>query len=268
MTSNIPHDFDSEAVARPITAVGMELVTDGFERAPHSHRKAQLILGMKGLITCKVAKGLWMVPPDCAVWIPSGMEHNVRVAGKLELYILFIDPDLARELPIDCCTMSVAPLLRELIVETSRLPQLYDVDGPAGRMLQTMLDQLALAPVERLHLPMPSDERLRRLADAFIADPADRSSSSDWAKRVGMSERSLFRLVQEQTGMSLGRWRQQFHIMFAIERLAEGQPVQAIAFDLGYESASAFISMFRRVLGQPPAKYLAARQVRVGPRAG
>jgi AraC-like DNA-binding protein len=59
--------------------------------------------------------------------------------------------------------------------------------------------------------------------------------------------------------MSFGRWRQQFQIMFALERLAGGEAVQTVAFDLGYESASAFITMFKKALGQPPARYLAAR---------
>jgi AraC-like DNA-binding protein len=75
-----------------------------------------------------------------------------------------------------------------------------------------------------------------------------------------MSERTLFRMILKDTGMSFGRWRQQFHIMLALERLAEGDSVQAVAFDLGYESASAFITMFKKALGQPPGKYLASRR--------
>ena len=42
--------------------------------------------------------------------------------------------------------------------------------------------------------------------------------------------------------------------------------VQAVAFDLGYESASAFITMFKKALGQPPAQYLANRQNRIAKR--
>ena len=35
-----------------------------------------------------------------------------------------------------------------------------------------------------------------------------------------------------------------------------GEPVTAVALDLGYESPSAFIAMFRRALGAPPTRYL------------
>ena len=41
----------------------------------------------------------------------------------------------------------------------------------------------------------------------------------------------------------------------ALELLAEGQKVTAVAADVGYESPSAFIAMFRRELGGTPRTY-------------
>jgi AraC-like DNA-binding protein len=37
--------------------------------------------------------------------------------------------------------------------------------------------------------------------------------------------------------------------------LAAGEPVATIAYDLGYSSPSAFISLFRRSFGHTPASY-------------
>jgi AraC-like DNA-binding protein len=255
--------FAPDEVPRAVSAVGMELVTGGFEQPPHLHRKAQLMLAVRGLITCEVAKGLWMVPPQCALWIPGGMQHSVRAVGEVELYVLFVDPDIVPELPTECCTVAIDPLLRELVIAVAHLPPLYDRDGPPGRLIQTMLDRLATAPVERLHLPLPTDPRLRRIADELTADPSNRATIAEWARLVAMSERTLFRLILKETGMSFGRWRQQFQIMLALERLTEGDAVQAVAFDLGYESPSAFITMFKKALGEPPGKYLAARRSQV-----
>jgi AraC-like DNA-binding protein len=42
----------------------------------------------------------------------------------------------------------------------------------------------------------------------------------------------------------------------ALQQLAKGEPITNIAFDLGYESSSAFSAMFRRMLGASPRKYL------------
>lgn len=253
-------DFTTRDKLRAVSAFGVELVTEGHEFPVHNHREAQLILIMRGLLTFEVAKGLWMVPPHCALWIPGGIDHSVRAIGGLEVYALFIAPEIARDLPAERCTMSASPLLRELVMAASRLPELYDESGPAGRLVEVMLDEILAAPVERLHLPLPADPRLRKIADGLTRDPADRATIGEWAGRVAMSERALFRLVPQQTGMSFGRWRKQFQIMLALERLSEGEPVQSVALDLGYESASAFITMFKKALGQPPARYLASRR--------
>jgi len=55
--------------------------------------------------------------------------------------------------------------------------------------------------------------------------------------------------------MSFGRWRQQLHVGLAL-RAIRRRIVTNIAIDLGYESPSAFIAMFRRMLGTTPARYL------------
>ncbi|WP_206244546.1 AraC family transcriptional regulator [Novosphingobium terrae] len=253
--------FEPQDAPRAVSAMGMEMVTQGWEKEPHAHRKAQLVLAVRGLITCDVAKGRWLVPPQGALWIPSGVLHSMKAVGALELYCLFIAPDLAEALPRECCAMAISPLLRELVIEVSRLPVLYDPQGRAAPLIRTMLNTLEEAPIEHLHLPMPADPRLRRLADALAADPADRATIALWAQRIGMSERSLHRLIQKETGMSFLRWRQQFQIMLALEQLAQGVAVQTIALDLGYESASAFITMFRKILGQSPGKYLETRVI-------
>jgi AraC-like DNA-binding protein len=98
---------------------------------------------------------------------------------------------------------------------------------------------------------------LRRIADALTQNPADRSTAAEWGARVAMSERTLTRLVVSETGMSFGRWRQQLHIIIALQRLSAGALVQRVAEDLGYESVSAFITMFKKALGKPPARYFA-----------
>jgi AraC-like DNA-binding protein len=148
-----------------------------------------------------------------------------------------------------------------LLLKAASFPELYDEDGPDGRLANVLLDQLAVAPVEKLNCPMPMDAKLRKIADAMMADPSDCATIAEWGRRVGTAERTLARILQRETGMSFGRWRQQLHILIALRQLAEGMPVQTVALDLGYESASAFITMFRKALGKPPGRYLADRLI-------
>lgn len=247
-----------EATSGPVSAV--ELITTGYQLGAHCHHEAQLMLVVRGLVTCEVAQGLWMVPPQCALWIPEYLAHSMRGVGDIQLYCVYIDPTLTRFLPRECCVLSVSVLLRELVIEVSHLPKRPDVDGRDERLVGTMLDQLGTSSLERLHLPMPADRRLRRIADRMMAHPSDRPTIPEWARQVGMSERTLCRLLSNETGMSFGRWRQQLQIMLALKRLSEGDSVQAVACALGYESSSAFVTMFRKTLGKPPRKFLAARR--------
>lgn len=252
-----PRDVDS--VSRPVVALGTTSVAKDWENARHQHRKAQLIYSVRGILNCEVEDGVWIVPPQCAVWIPGDLPHAARGAGQTECYCLFVEPDAAADLPATCCTISVSPLLRELLLKAAGFPELYPLGGREERLIAALLDELVSAPVEDLHLPMPRDLRLRRLADMLLADPTDKTSKGDWAHRIGMSERSMSRLLQQQIGMSFGRWRRQLHVILALQRLTRGDSVQTVALELGYENASGFITMFRKATGKSPARYLSDR---------
>ncbi|MET4674692.1 MULTISPECIES: AraC family transcriptional regulator [unclassified Luteibacter] len=250
---------DVDSIMRSVVALSATSVTKGWENARHRHRKAQLIYSVRGILNCEIEEGVWIVPPQCAIWIPGDLPHAARGAGDTECYCLFVEPDAAPGLPETCCTISVSPLLRELLLKVAGFPEVYALGGREERLIAALLDELVAAPVEDLHLPMPRDPRLRRLAEMMLADPTDKTSKAEWATRIGMSERSMSRLLLHEIGMSFGRWRRQLHVILALQRLTKGETVQKVALDLGYENASGFVTMFRKAVGKPPARYLSDR---------
>lgn len=152
-------DFDIDGVLRPLLAVGLASVPEDAEQAPHQHRKGQLLYATRGVMHCEVESGVWIVPPQCAVWIPGGLMHSAQGVGEAECYCLFVEPAMAPALPSVCCTVAVSPLLRELIAKAAGFPTLTALHGAQERLVATLLDELAAAPVEDLHLPMPRDAR-------------------------------------------------------------------------------------------------------------
>jgi AraC-like DNA-binding protein/mannose-6-phosphate isomerase-like protein (cupin superfamily) len=225
----------------------------------HAHRKGQFLLWMRGVLTCEVAGGFWLVPPGQGIWIPGGVQHRMETAGRVECYVVYVDPSVGDKLPSQCCTLATTPLLRELVIRSAALPMRYEEEGMAPRLVALLLDELSLAPAGRLHLPMPADGRLRALVDWMMANPAERGSIEACADRMDLSARTLSRLIARETGMSFGRWRRQLHLLLALQWLAKGAAVQDVAEGLGYENASNFVVMFRKALGEPPGRYLAAR---------
>jgi AraC-like DNA-binding protein len=250
-------DFDADRAASPVQALRVEVSGNDDEVPMHRHRKGQLVLALRGSVTCEVPNALWIVPPQSAVWIPGGMPHSNRATANARIYFLSVDPKAAA-LPAECCTLSITPMLREMIRHLASLPPEYPADGPTARLAEVLLEELARMPIERLNLPVSDEPRIRRMAKALADDPSDRSTLAQWADRLAMSERSLARLLLRETGLTFGRWRQQLHLIVALGKLAAGVSVQQVSETLGYESVTAFITMFKKAFGQPPAKYIAS----------
>ena len=246
--------LDPDNVAVPAIAVRVDVTETKTEIPEHSHRKGQLTFALGGGVTCRVPNGLWMVPPHCGVWVPGGMAHSNIATANARIFLVYIEPDVA-DLPKRCCTLSISPLLRELIVELSDRAE--PDEARHERLAKLLLTELPRMPVQQLHLPISSEPRLRRIAETLAENPSDRSTLVDWAARVALSESSLARLVVRETGLTFGRWRQQLHLIVALRELAAGATVQQVSAELGYESVTAFITMFKKALGKPPARYLA-----------
>ena len=96
---------------------------------------------------------------------------------------------------------------------------------------------------------------LVRIARALIEDPADERDLESWADWAAISSRSLSRRFVTETGFTFTGWRQRARLMRSLEMLAADVPVTTVALDLGYATASAFISLFRRTFGETPSVY-------------
>ena len=244
-----------EALPQPVVAHGRELAPG--ETLPfHRHRRAQLVYASSGVMTVTTRSAAYVVPPQRAVWMPGGVEHRIEARNAVAMRTLYVEPGAAAELPTEVRVLQVTPLLRELIVTAVTAGPGYEPDSPQSRVMSVILDQIPAQPVASLALPMPTDPRVLRVAQSLIANPGDSRDLGEWASTVGASKRTLSRLFSEQTRMSFQTWRQQRRLLRALELLATGENVTSIALELGYDSASAFIAMFRRCLGTTPARYL------------
>lgn len=252
--------IEPDDVARPVVIYGMASKKVGsIALEMHSHAKAQILLVQQGALSCQVEDGLWVVPPRSAIWIPNDTRHAIKATGTLEGYSAFVQSGIDERLPRRCCTVSVTPLLRELLFRAASLPLYYDEDGANARLIAVLLDEIAGAKIEDLHLPMPTHPRLRGLVDRMMAAPSERGTLESWARQAGLSTRTLVRLISDETGMSFGRWRQQLGVVLAVQWLADGRSIQQVATGLGYESVPSFVTMFRKTLGTSPGRYMAER---------
>jgi len=243
-----------QRVPRPVAAMAKDFAS-GHVIPPHSHPRAQLIYAAAGVMRVTTALGAWVVPPHRALWIPPGVEHEVRMSGEVAMRTLYIDPKAAPALLTHCGVIEVSPLLRALILRAVEEPVEYDEQGAIGHVMALILAELGRVTAVPLNIPLPRDPRLLALCRALMQDPSSPATLESWGERVGASARTLARLFEREAGMGFFHWRQQVRLADAVAGLAGGEPVAAIAARLGYASPSAFTAMFRRALGATPRQY-------------
>ena len=243
-------------VPRPIVAMAKEFPS-GHVISFHQHERSQLLYASKGVMTVATRMGNWVVPPLRAVWIPAHTGHQITTSGHLSMRTLYIDPFFFPGPSDACCVMTVSSLLKELILHAVGLPRLYPLGGQEERLLDVLLDQICSMSSAPLELKIPVDDRLKKIYNRLSDNPGNNRSLEDWGKVVGATGRTLARHFRSETGMSFVQWRQQIRILEALRRLGMKEPVTTVAIELGYESPSAFISMFKKALGKTPGQYFA-----------
>ncbi|WP_126225245.1 AraC family transcriptional regulator [Burkholderia ambifaria] len=259
MSNTLPDPYDHIPRSVVVTANDYPAGTTFPE---HAHGRGQFAFASRGTISVSTPHGRWLVPPQRACWVPPGVRHEMTMTGAVTMLNTFVSGDAARAagLPDQCGVYGVSPLLRQLIDDAIDLPAMYDVDGRAGKLMALLVAEIATMPRLSLHAPLPADARLASICRHLFASPSIAADLDQVATHAGVSRRTFTRLFRAQTGVSFAAWRQQVCMLAAITRLSDGQPVTRVALELGYASASAFTSAFRRILGDTPSRYLEARR--------
>ena len=248
-----------DALAKRISVTRVTANACDYESPQHAHAQGQLVLALAGGVRCAINGQVWMVPPQGAVWIPPHQTHTNYVTYNAEVCMAFIAVGAGlADMPAG--TLAVTPLLRELILQLAGLQAAsatlqQDAEAYQHSLVDLLLLELARAQPQAYAIPVLHHPRLQTLYQHLLAEPQNRLSSRAWAERLAMSERTLLRLVKQDTGLSFARWRQQVQLLHALLQLAAGKSVQQVSMDLGYESVSAFITVFKKRLGTTPKRY-------------
>lgn len=249
---------ETEAAQAPVSG----RLTDypaGSRIPPHAHSRHQLIYAVRGVMVVLADVGRWVVPPTRAIWMQAGTVHEIRCVGEVHMRSLKVAPEAAPKLMDRTQAVAISPLLRELIRAAMEVHQPYAPGTRDGRLMRLILDELRALPVLPLYLQMPTDPRLVRISEFLQRNLDDRSTMADWARRLAIDAKTVQRLFVKETGMTFGQWRQQARLLQALELLATGEKVIDVALALGYDSPSAFATMFGRHFGQTPSQFFSER---------
>ncbi|WP_407713765.1 AraC family transcriptional regulator [Comamonas testosteroni] len=227
----------------------------GHHVQPHAHEEGQLVYAVQGVMTVSSSDGRWIVPPTRGIWMPCGAVHEIRCIGEVHMRCVYIGANASFNLPLHPRAVAIYPLLRELIIAAGHITQPHKTDSRDSRLIRLLIDELQELPVLPLHLPQPNDPRLIRICEHICAAPEDCRTLEEWAQSLDLSSKTVQRLFTRQTGMTFAKWRQQARLLYGLERLAVGDKVSDVASALGYDSPSAFATMFKRQFSVPPREF-------------
>ena len=230
-------------------------IDNGMCGEAHAHPRAQIIYASKGVTKVITPDSVWMVTPLQAIWVPGMVEHQVCFLDHVDVRNVFLDPSVTAQLPAVCFAFEVEPFFRELVLRIMQFDTTRTISATEQRVLQVLLDEISNLQPALLNLPIGKDARVNTITDTLIRNVGQELTLEEAAALACVSSRTLSRLFVAETGMTYRDWCIKLKLLEAIRRLGAGDAISTIAYELGYESASAFTYMFRKALGKTPGEF-------------
>ena len=226
----------------------------------HSHEWGQLAYVTKGILSFDMAGRRFFALPDMAVWIPANLEHSTYNYKEIFCICFNVKGQMAQLLPSEPCLIQISPIFRAIMDEVIENKLTIPQTMAQHRLFLVLIDELYKAKRMRAYLPTTTDRMLLDMTREMEANPGDNTPLGEWAKRLFVSERTLARHFQKHMGMSFLEWRHRLRFMHAVLMLDTCKPVSEVAYSVGYQSVSSFITMFKNIAGMPPEKYRSCLQ--------
>ncbi|MFT8717675.1 AraC family transcriptional regulator [Gluconobacter potus] len=230
----------------------------GFVDGYHTHDRSQLSLFLGGTVTISTLGRSFVLGSGQGMWIPANTLHQANCRTDLAFQVIYVDPTLPEAEDLPCKMFDASSLMRGLVDEIIAMRYEFSMDERMTSIARLLVGEIRRAPPIADRLLFPSDPRLLRVCEAIAAQPGDCHDIDHWAREAGMARRTFTRLFQQEMGMGFAAWRRRVRVVEAASRIAAGQSISEVAFDLGYENPSSFSTMFHRTFGVSP------RMVRVG----
>ena len=233
------------------------------KESPHRHSHGQLLVYLRGRGEQRIADKLYPVAPGAIFFIPAGTEHAfVERAPRLAICLV---ADLGGAGPKRFGTGTGWLPAEELAQVRERLNQLaHEGREGAGRSsaLELGAGGTALLLLESCRLACiahPARTRQGSAVTRRLFRSIERGGlpppPGELARRVGLQQDYLNRLVRRSTGLTLGQWRAREILRTSEQELTKGGPIGKTALALGFSDANYFSRWFRKQTGMCPTAW-------------
>lgn len=215
---------------------------------------AHLVTVRTGVVAVRSAGRQTLVTPGRGLWIQPGVSYALDLRTRCRLRILYIAAEIAPAL--DCNTVTVTPLLEELLERAMRRGYLDPTQPRDRRLADVIHDEIVVlhAASGDHALVMPHDPALCAAVEYARGPHEALPTIAALARAAHLSVRTFERHFKNETGLSPRAWLRRARLLDALVVLAAGASVTEAGLACGYASLSAFIAAYRAAFGTTPGR--------------
>lgn len=222
----------------------------------HVHPTGQLIHTLSGTAYVTVRGRSVPVCKGCSMWIPPGIPHCVRLVEGSSLFSFHPGLYLLNTLPHHPQLMLLNSLAVELIKAFClRREKSARTEKYWQKIVEIAVEEIALSPrLPSLFVTPTRNKKLTTVIAKLDEDEYCSWNNPQWARFLGMSEKSLTRLCRAETGLSFKAFRRHYLMLRSLQLLSE-DTAETVAMRVGYENLSSFITAFKEYFGTTPGAF-------------
>lgn len=239
-------------VLKQSMAPQIELRSYDTERCRHSHDYAQLVLPIIGTMSIEIGNREGVVNMETAAFIPSGEQHCF--AGSHDNLFAVIDlpqhttalnsGSLSHFFNLTATTKKFLEFTHYYLIENA-------INYTSDSLIQDLLLNLISQPLLLEHDRFVT--LTKNWINLYFACPID---IVKLAQLCHLSASQLQRRFKRSTGYSIAEYWRSKRLEQAKRLLSEeNRSIEAIAFKIGYENASAFSRCFQKSFGVSPSQW-------------
>lgn len=250
--------YSAGAVDTPYVIRGwVEEVHRDTHWEPHAHPAHELAWNVRGASNMHIGNRTWTITSAHGLWIPAGTVHRAHAPAGTRYCAALFGLRASEALPTEPTAVEITPLLALLL---ARLGE-EDLGARSREITEAMVLDVLAPSMTELMLTIPAAPSLEPMVEQMLSNPADPRGLHEWAQELGMSTRTVTRILTEQTGLGFARWRMTVRAQHAVRLLARGHAIDDVADETGYRTVSAFGAAFKECTGMTPGELRATLEM-------